>query len=415
MAISIIAMHVLLLGIEEYVINAKNMINKLYVGLWGLLLCFSSCQGPRESEKKMQAEESRKQYVQLDNARFGAEIDGKPVELYTLTNKQGAVAYLTNFGARLVGLVVPDKDNVLTDVVLGFDNALAYNNPEEPFFGTIVGPFGNRIANGRFTLDGRQYHTVVNNGPNTLHGGLKGVHFVVWDGQQDEEGVTFTYLLPHLQEGFPGNIKMKVKYALDEENALTISYEATTDKKTVINLTNHAYFNLNGEGAGTILNHELKLNAGALTPVDSTLIPTGELMPVKNTAFDFKEMKAIGRNIDDDNEQLRYGKGYDHNFVLDEVKDGGLRHAATLRGDLSGIIMDLYTEEPGLQFYSGNFMADKVVLKNGKTDAFRTGLCLEPQHFPDSPNQNTFPSVVLNPGDKYTTKSVYRFSVDNNK
>ncbi|MCY4778278.1 galactose mutarotase [Sphingobacterium sp. UT-1RO-CII-1] len=391
------------------------MINKLYVGLWIVLLCTSSCQAPREGEKKMQVEESRKQYVQLDSARFGTEIDGQAVKLYTLTNKQGSVAYLTNFGARLVGLVVPDKHNTLTDVVLGFDNASAYNNSEEPFFGTIVGPFGNRIANGRFTLEDKEYRTVVNNGPNTLHGGFKGVHFAIWDVHQDEQGVLFSYLLPHLQEGFPGNIEMKVRYTLDEDNTLTISYEATTDKKTVINLTNHAYFNLNGEGKGTILDHELQLYAEGFTPVDSTLIPTGEIMPVKNTAFDFTKMKTIGRDIAADDEQLRYGRGYDHNFVLKEAKDGGLRHAATLKGDVSGIIMDLYTEEPGLQFYSGNFMADKVTLKGGETDSFRTGLCLEPQHFPDSPNQKSFPSVILNPGDKYTTKSVYRFSVDNNK
>lgn len=344
---------------------------------------------------------------------FDGEIDGHAIKLYTLTNKAGAKATFTNFGARIVSLSVPDKAGKLTDVVLGFNKASDYNNPEEPYYGTIVGPFGNRIANGKFTLDGETYTLPTNNGPNTLHGGYKGVHFAAWEAQTNGDNtITFSYILPDKHEGFPGNIAMTVTYTLTDDNALEIAYKATTDKKTVVNLTNHAYFNLNGEGSGTILDHRLQIFADRFTPVDSTLIPTGDLTPVKGTPFDFTTAKAIGRDIEVEDTQLAYGEGYDHNFVLSGNKVDGLTHAATLVGDKSGIKMDIYTEEPGLQFYSGNFMSEKVTLKNGKKDSFRTGLCLETQHFPDSPNQTAFPSTVLAPGETYQTKSVYKFTVE---
>lgn len=385
------------------------MKRKYIAGLLGIIISSASCQNPSHTQQQKTKETT---FVALDSASFASTIEDKTAQLYTISNKQGAKAYLTNFGARLVGLIVPDKNDELIDVVLGFDKAQDYHNPEEPFFGTIVGPFGNRIAKGTFAINGKTYKTAINNGPNTLHGGFKGVHFAMWDAKQEGQQVVFTYTLPDLQEGFPGNTHMQVTYSLDENNTLTISYQANTDKETVINLTNHAYFNLNGEGSGTILNHQLQIFAQHYTPVDSTLIPTGEIASVKNTAFDFTRVKTIGQNIEENNQQLGFGNGYDHNFVLDGTKaeEASLNYAAKLQGDISGIVMDIYTEEPGIQFYSGNFMSDKVVLKNGATDSFRTALCLEPQHFPDSPNQLSFPSVRLKPGETYKTKSVYKFS-----
>ena len=344
-----------------------------------------------------------------DSTTFAAEIHGKPVSLYHLKNENGMEVAFTNFGARIVSLIVPNKEGERYDVVLGFDKATDYNNPQEPYFGPVVGPFGNRIANGRFTLDGIEYELPTNNGPNTLHGGFEGLHFIVWDAKPSANAVEFTCSLPDGKEGFPGNRNFKVVYTLTPQNELRIDYEATTDKKTVINLTNHAYFNLNGEGSGTILDHELQIFADKFTPVDSTLIPTGELREVAGTPFDFHQPKKIGNDIGADNEQLRYGKGYDHNWVLNNGKPGELALAAKLTGDKSGIVMEVLTQEPGLQFYSGNFMQEKVTLKSGAKDSFRTGLCLETQHFPDSPNQPQFPSTVLNPGETYRTSSVYRF------
>lgn len=348
----------------------------------------------------------------LDSVAFSSSIDGRPANLYTLRNDNGMVVYLTNFGARLIGLVVPDKNGNAIDVVMGLPTVADYNTRLGMFFGPIVGPFANRIANGKFELGDKTYQLAANSGPNTLHGGYKGVHFASWEVERlTDTEVEFRYLLPDQHEGFPGNIAMKVIYALGKNNELTISYEATTDKETVINLSNHAYFNLNGEGSGSILNHELQLFAEAFTPVNRSLIPTGDIQAVKdNPPFDFTKLKPIGKGIDEDNVQLAYGKGYDHNFVLGREKFQYLNHAAKLIGDQSGIIMDLYTNEPGIQFYSGNFMSGKSMLKNGGKDEYRSGLCLEPQHFPDSPNQPSFPSTVLKPDEKYQTKSVYRFS-----
>lgn len=375
------------------------------------ILGFVSCGQQTKQDNKDTSDSTISSVVTLDSSAFSENIDGKAANLYTLKNESGATAYLSNFGARLVGLLVPDKDGTLTDVVLGFNKASDFNNPKEPFFGTTVGPFGNRIAKGKFTLDGETFTLPTNNGPNTLHGGLKGVHFANWEVKSaNDKAITFAYTLPDNNEGFPGPIHMEVTYSLSDSNELGIAYKATSDKKTVINLTNHSYFNLNGEGSGTITDHELKLYADKITPVDSTLIPTGELSEVKGTPFDFTTAKTIGKDINQDDEQLKFGGGYDHNFVLNDTKIDGLNHAATLSGDKSGIVMDIYTQEPGIQFYSGNFMAESVTLKNGAKDSYRTGLCLEPQHFPDSPNQPKFPSTTLNPGDTYSTKSIYKFT-----
>ncbi len=302
-----------------------------------------------------------------------------------------------------------DKNGNLTDVVIGFESVNGYKNSTEPYFGATIGRYGNRIAKGKFTLDGKTYTLPLNNGPNTLHGGKKGFQDVVWDAKQlGDSALELTYLSKDGEQGFPGNLNVKVTYSLNDSNELKIHYEATTDKKTVVNLTNHAFYNLNG--SGTILNHLLMINADKYTPVDSTLIPTGKIETVKGTPFDFTNETAIGARINDSNQQLKNGKGYDHNFVLNKNKTSGLNLAATVLGEKSGIFMQVFTQEPGLQFYSGNFMQSKNTLRNGK-DEFRTALALETQHFPDSPNEPSFPSTVLEPGKTYSTTSVYKFSV----
>lgn len=373
---------------------------------WSILAI--SCQ--QKSKEKSNTSSSSESTSLLDSSIFDAKIDGKLAKLYTLKNKNGMQIQLTNFGARIVSLQVPDKNNKLIDVVLGFSKALDYKNPEEPYFGTTVGPFANRIAKGTFSIDGEIYKTPTNNGPNTLHGGYDGIHFAVWNAQPMGNAIQFSYTLPDKKEGFPGNIAITVTYSILDDNSINIAYEAKTDKKTVINLSNHSYFNLNGEGSGTILNHNLQLFADNYTPVDSTLIPTGEIKAVKNTAFDFTVSKTIGKDIEAKDQQLTFGKGYDHNFVLNKTKVNGLNHAASIVGDISGIRMDIYTSEPGIQFYSGNFMADKVKLKGGKTDSFRTGFCLEPQNFPDAPNQPNFPSSILDKNQIYKSQSTYTFT-----
>jgi len=298
-------------------------------------------------------------------------------------------------------------------VVVGFKTVDEFVNSTEPYFGATIGRFGNRIGNGKFTLDGQQYQLSVNNGPNTLHGGKNGFQSVVWDAQQlNDSTLVLTYLSKDGEEGFPGNLNVKVTYGLTSANEVTMDYEATTDKKTVVNLTNHAFFNLNGEGSGTINNHQLQINADSYTPVDATLIPTGKIEPVTGTPFDFTKSTVIGSRIDTtNNEQLKFGKGYDHNFVLREGKTTALKSAATAIGDQSGIVLEVLTQEPGLQFYGGNFMQSKNTFKGGSKDDFRTAFCVETQHFPDAPNQPAFPSTVLAPGQTYKTSSVYKFSI----
>jgi aldose 1-epimerase len=344
-----------------------------------------------------------------DAAAFSKTIDGKQTKLYVLKNNKGMSAAITNYGGRLVALYVPGKNDSTVDVVTGFKSVDDFVNSTEAYFGATIGRYGNRIAKGKFSLDGKQYTLFTNNPPNTLHGGKKGFQAVVWNAEQDNDStLELRYISKDGDEGFPGNLAVKVTYTITSDNSLAIDYVAETDKKTVINLTNHAFFNLNGEGSGTITNHVLQVHADRYTPVDSTLIPTGKLVSVAGTPFDFMKPATIGSRIDAKNEQLKNGKGYDHNFVLN---GSGLKHAATVTGDKTGIVMDVYTVEPGLQFYSGNFMAGKNSFKGGAKDEFRTAFCLETQHFPDSPNQPSFPSTELNPGQTYKTNSVYRFSV----
>jgi len=348
--------------------------------------------------------------VSLPSAQgFEKTIDGKQTHLYILKNKNGVHAAFTNYGAHLISLVVPDKTGKLTDVVIGFSDIEGYKKALASYYGATIGRYGNRIAKGHFVLEGKRYDLYINNKPNTLHGGLKGFNDVVWDTKQvTDSTITFTYLSKDMEEGYPGNLNCAVTFELTPDNALKISYEATTDKTTVVNLTNHSYFNLNGAGSGTILDHSVQIDAANFTPVDSTLIPTGKIQPVTGTPFDFTKPAKIGSRINDNNEQLKDGKGYDHNFVLD--KHGLTTPVATVTGDKSGIKLEIFTGEPGLQFYSGNFMSGKNTILGGKTDDYRTGFCMETQHYPDSPNQPQFPSTQLKPGESYKTVTIYKFS-----
>lgn len=392
--------------------NSISKIKLIGISVLALVSCKNNSEN-KDSGKERDMEPKDTAGVQVNLEDFESTVLGKEAKLFTLENENGLKAYFTNYGGRLVSLLVPDKNGELTDVVLGFDSAEGFKESTEPYFGATIGRFGNRIANGKFTLKGNEYNIPINNGENSLHGGEKGFQDVVWDAEQpDENTVVFSYLSEDMEEGFPGNLEVKVTYSLTNENKLAMEYEAETDKTTVVNLTNHAFFNLNGEGSGKILDHFLQIYADKFTPVDEGLIPTGELKEVKGSVFDFTEAKTIGKDIDAENEQLKYGKGYDHNYVLSGKKEMGMNHAATVKGDKSGIVMNVYTEEPGLQFYSGNFMESKNTLKSGAKDDFRTAFALETQHFPDSPNQPDFPSTILETGETYKTKTIYEFSTE---
>lgn len=345
---------------------------------------------------------------------FGKTASGEEITLYTLTNAKGMEATVMNYGARLVTLKAPDRQGRIADVVLGFDSLDGYLG-DNPYFGAVVGRYGNRIAKGLFTLDGQQYKLACNNGENSLHGGLKGFDKVVWTAKEvqtpDGPGVQMTYLSKDGEEGYPGDLTTSVTYVLTDRNELKLDYNASTDKDTVLNVTNHSYFNLAGQGEGDILGHEMTINADRFTPVDKGLIPTGELKPVVKTPFDFRKPVAIGARINDNDEQLKLGGGYDHNFVLNRSGDG-LSLAARVREPRTGRVMEVLTTEPGVQFYTGNFLDGTIHGKGGKVYPHRGAFCLETQHFPDSPNQPQFPSVVLKPGATYHSTTVFRFSVE---
>ncbi|WP_268224689.1 aldose epimerase family protein [Sinomicrobium oceani] len=376
-----------------------------------LLTVFTACKQTPEKQTKQHHTPDATEPAELSAKAFDTILNGEQTGLYWIKNGNIKAAF-TNYGGRLVGLWVPAKDSTMTDVVVGFDNVGDFVTSTEPYFGATIGRVGNRIAKGQFVLNDRVYHIPVNNGENTLHGGKKGFQDVVWKASQpDEHTLVLQYTSPDMEEGFPGELVVKVTYSLTADDALKMEYEATTDKPTPVNLTNHAFFNLNGEGSGTVLEHWVKFYADAFTPVDKGLIPTGEIRKVKGTPFDFTAFHTIGERIGTDNEQLDNGDGYDHNFVLNGTGGMGMNHAATIVGDRTGITMDVFTEEPGIQFYSGNFMQGQNTFKSGVKDEYRTAFALETQHFPDAPNQPDFPSVILNPGEKYHTVSVYRFSV----
>jgi aldose 1-epimerase len=336
---------------------------------------------------------------------FGTLEDGTPVELYTLTNTNGMEVKITNYGGTVTSIVVPDKDGNMENVVLGFDSLDKYL-AGTPFFGAIIGRYGNRIGDAQFTLDGETYQLNANDGENHLHGGTVGYDKVMWDAEPVEgNGVKFTYLSEDGEEGYPGNLDITVVYTLTEDNGLKIDYTATTDKATPVNLTNHSYFNLSGDPESMILDHELMIDADGYTPVDAGLIPTGEIADVEGTAFDFTEPFEIGARIEE------VPGGYDHNFVLNESSEE-MPVVATLKDPESGRVMEILTKEPGLQFYSGNFLDGSLTGPNGESYVKYAALCLETQHFPDSPNIPEFPSTILEPGETYTTSTIYRFSAE---
>ncbi|MGA8441096.1 MAG: aldose epimerase family protein [Candidatus Sulfotelmatobacter sp.] len=342
---------------------------------------------------------------------FGKTPDGAPVEIFTLSD--GAYeARIATYGGIVVSLRVPDRDGKPADVVLGFDNLDGYvanfNGPSDAFFGALIGRYANRIAHGRFSLDGKTYSLPLNNGENSLHGGPHGFNNVVWKAKPVANGVELTYLSKDGEAGYPGNLSATVRYTLVKGD-LRIEYSATTDKDTVVNLTNHSYFNLAGQG--DILHHQLTLHASRFTPVDAGLIPTGELKSVDSTPFDFRKPTAVGARINADDEQLHLGRGYDHNWVLDTGSAGGkLAEAAEVYEPSSGRVLKVLTDQPGIQFYSGNFLDGSIKGKGGKPDELHAALCLETQHFPDSPNHPDFPTTELKPGERYHTVTVYSFS-----
>ena len=341
-------------------------------------------------------------------------LSGDSVKLYVLTNKNGIEATFTNFGQRLVSLYVPDKKGNFKDIVLGYSSLDQYLNGPKGYFGSVIGRYGNRIAKGSFSIGDDTYSLVKNNNENHLHGGNIGFESVVWKvDKATSNSIDFSRLSPDKEEGYPGNLMVKVSYVLTDANELKISYAAETDKTTVVNLTNHSFFNLKGEGEGDINDHILMINADEYTPVDSGLIPTGNIEKVAGTPFDFTKPKTIGQDIAAEFDQLKMGNGYDHNFVLNDSpkNNEGLVLCAKVVEPASGRTLEVYTDEPGVQFYGGNFNTGKVIGKNGKPYLFRGSFCLETQHFPDSPNQPNFPSTLLQPGEVYTSNCVYKFGV----
>jgi len=376
-----------------------------------LFLCFS-CKNDTTTKRVAKVDlPDPQEGLTISSKVFGETPDGTAF-LYTLTNKNGMEVSISNYGGIITAIKVPDRNGVIADVVLGFDSLSGYQSSVNPYFGGIIGRYGNRIGKGKFSIDGKQYKLATNDNTNHLHGGLKGFDKVIWESKEtsggDSKGISLTYLSKDMEEGYPGNLQVKVIYQLNNQNEFLIRYEANTDKPTVCNLTNHTYFNLAGEGNGDILGHEIKIDADWMTPVDKTLIPTGKMKAVKGTPFDFRIFKAIGENIAADDRQIKYGNGYDHNFVVGNP--GGKRKAiAVVIEPKSGRKMEVLSEEPGVQFYTGNFLDGTIAGKNGHKYGFRTGFCLETQHYPDSPNQEKFPSTVLRPMEAYKTSTIYRF------
>ena len=351
--------------------------------------------------------------VTIEKSPFGTTVEGIDVNEYTLSNQQGMEVSIINYGGIITSWTAKDKNGVYEDIVLGF-NELSEYEKESPYFGAIIGRYGNRIAKGKFSIEGKEYTLAVNNGENHLHGGMKGFDKVVWDAEtiskNSSVSLILTYLSKDMEEGYPGNLEVEVTYTLNNEDELSVTYKATTDKTTVINLTQHSYFNLSANFNNTILNHELILNSDSFLPVDNTLIPTGEFRDVTNTPFDFRTSKTIGQQIDEEDPQLKNGFGYDHCWVLNE-QDKGIRFVASAFEPQSRRFLEVFSDEPGIQFYSGNFLDGTLPSKNNGTYEFRSGFCLETQHFPDSPNHKNFPSVILRPEEEYNSQTIFKLTV----
>jgi aldose 1-epimerase len=344
----------------------------------------------------------------IDQAPFAQLPDGSQVSIFTLANRAGMTVRILDFGGIITEINVPDRAGVFEDVALGFGTLDPYRG-DSPYFGALIGRYGNRIAGGRFTLDGQHHQLPVNNGKNHLHGGVPGFDRVLWRARIENGELVLAYRSVDGEQGYPGTLDASVRYSLNDDNEIVVRFEAVTDRATPVNLTQHSYFNL--AGGGDILGHEVTIEADKFVPIDADLIPTGSLAPVAGTPFDFRTPATIGARIGEPDEQLRHGSGYDHCFVLDKPAPGVLSRAARVREPVSGRVLELFTQEPGMQFYSGNFL-DGSLEGKGQVYAYRSGFCLEPQHFPDSPNQPAFPNTILRPGEVYATESRFRFSTD---
>ncbi|MFI0490888.1 aldose epimerase family protein [Flavobacterium sp.] len=370
------------------------------------------CKGKQKEEKEVNSTQ-KTDSVSIEKKEYGTTPAGQKVAIYTLKNQKGMEVNIMTYGGIITSLKVPNKAGVTEDVVIGFNNLEQYTKAN-PYFGALIGRYGNRIAKGKFTLDGKEYSLAINNAPNALHGGPEGFHRVIWTAEEAKGGDVATlklkYLSKDMEEGYPGNLTVFVTYTLKNDNSLDVLYEATTDKKTVLNLTQHSYFNLSADFTKPILDHQITIDADKLVPIAATLIPTGKLTDVTNTPFDFRKPKTVGKDIEAKDEQLKNGLGYDHCWVLNK-QDKGDRFAASAYEPTSGRLLEVYTDQPGIQFYSGNFLDGTLPMRKGGTYARRTGFCLETQHYPDSPNQKDFPTTVLNSGEHYKTKTTFKFSI----
>ena len=376
---------------------------KVYYLIFSLIIV--SCENMLKKNKAMPL-------VSIEKKAFGKTKEGLNVDQYILKNRNGMEISAINYGGIITSWKAKDRDGNYKDIVLGFNNLSEYES-ESPYFGAIIGRYGNRIAKGKFTLNGEEYTLAVNNGENHLHGGLKGFDKVVWDSKEVVDDSTaslvLSYVSDDMEEGYPGNLKVQVTYTLDNNDKLSVKYEAVTDKTTIINLTQHSYFNLSADFNTNILDHNILINADSFLPVDSTLIPTGEIRNVGDTPFDFRRPKNVGDEINNSNKQLMIGNGYDHCWVLNN-QDQGLRFVASAYDSSTGRLLEVFSDQPGIQFYSGNFLDGSLKSKIGGTYDFRSGFCLETQHYPNSPNEKSFPSVTLNPGEKYETETIFKFS-----
>nr|WP_315152349.1 aldose epimerase family protein [uncultured Flavobacterium sp.] len=393
-----------------------NLVKRCIYGISILSLASMNvqCKGEKKTDAAETALETKATAaVSIAKTIYGKTDKGVQIDQYTLKNQKGMEVEIITYGGIISSLKVPNKAGKSEDVVLGFNSLEQYMKPN-PYFGALIGRYGNRIAKGKFTLDGKQYSLAINNTPNALHGGPEGFHRVVWTAEEAKGGDTASlklkYVAKDMEEGYPGNLTVFVTYTLNKDNALDVLYEATTDKKTIVNLTQHSYFNLSADFSKPILDHEIMIDADKLVPVAATLIPTGQLTDVTNTPFDFRKPKLVGEAIEAKDEQLKNGLGYDHCWVLNN-QNKGERLVASAYHATSGRVVEVYTDQPGIQFYSGNFLDGTLPMRNGGTYAHRTGFCLETQHYPDSPNQKDFPTTVLNPGENYKTKTTFKFSV----